>query len=78
MIVWQVWYTEIRRKDGMLHKIVSEYAKRIYAYLEKTPRDTKLCISQLIIIRILNFLDSFYLQYMGWINPNNHLTLLSL
>ncbi len=27
-----------------LHKIVSEYAERIYAYMEKTPRATKLCI----------------------------------
>jgi hypothetical protein len=35
-----------------VHKIFSEYAERIYAYTEKTPRDTKLCISQLIIIQI--------------------------
>ena len=28
-----------------VNKIVSEYAERIYAYLEKTPRATKLCIS---------------------------------
>jgi hypothetical protein len=33
-------------------KILSEYAKRIYAYIEKTPRDTKLCIFQLLIIQI--------------------------
>jgi hypothetical protein len=26
-----------------VHKIVSEYAARIYTYMEKTPRDTKLC-----------------------------------
>jgi hypothetical protein len=26
-----------------VHKIVSEYAERIYAYMEKTPRATKLC-----------------------------------
>ena len=38
-----------------VHKIVSEYAERIYAYMEKTPRATKQCISRLIIIRILNF-----------------------
>ncbi len=37
-----------------------------------------MCISQLIIIRILNFLDSFSLYYMGWIVLKNHLTLLSL
>ncbi len=34
-----------------------EYTERIYAYMEKTqrdswPRDIKVCISQLIIIRI--------------------------
>jgi hypothetical protein len=38
-----------------VHKIVSEYAERIYAYMEKTPRVTKLCISRLIIIRIKIF-----------------------
>ncbi len=31
-----------------VHKIVSKYAERIYAYIEKTPRDTKLSISELI------------------------------
>ncbi len=25
-----------------VHKVVSEYAERIYAYMEKTPRDKKL------------------------------------
>jgi hypothetical protein len=43
----------------------SEYEKRIYAYMEKTPRDTKLCISQLIIMQ--TFYLFRYLQYMGWI-----------
>ncbi len=38
-----------------VHKIVSEYAERLYAYMEKKPRATKLCISQLIIIQILKF-----------------------
>jgi hypothetical protein len=47
-------------------KIVSEYAKKNYAYMEKTPRDTKLCISQLIIIQILNFFNSYYLHYSIW------------
>jgi hypothetical protein len=32
-----------------VHKIVSKYAETIYAYMEKTPRDTKLWISHLII-----------------------------
>jgi len=62
-----------------VHKIVSEYAKRIFAYMEKTPRDTKLCMSQLIKIKILNFFNSFYLHYsIWWIKPKNLLTLLSL
>ncbi len=34
-----------------VHKIVSEYAERIYAYMEKTPRDTKLCILYLHLMR---------------------------
>ncbi len=42
-----------------VHKIFSEYAERIYAYIEKTPRDTNLCISQLIIKQILNFFRFF-------------------
>jgi hypothetical protein len=33
------------------------------------PKDIKVCISRLIIIGILHFLDSFYLHYMGWIKP---------
>jgi hypothetical protein len=27
-----------------VHKIISEYIERIYAYIEKMPRDTKLLI----------------------------------
>jgi hypothetical protein len=37
-------------------KIVSEYAERLYASMEKTPRSSKLCISQLIIIFLLSTL----------------------
>ncbi len=48
-----------------VNKIISEYAERIYAYMEKTPRDTKLCISQLIIIRIFIFFR-FFLSYTIW------------
>jgi hypothetical protein len=33
-----------------VNKIVSEYADRIYAYMEKKPRDTKLMISWLIMV----------------------------
>jgi hypothetical protein len=28
-----------------VHRVVSEYAERIYAHIERTPRDTKLGIS---------------------------------
>jgi len=50
-----------------VHKIFSEYAERIYAYIEKTSRDTKLCtdISQLIIIQILNFFGFFLSSLYG-------------
>jgi hypothetical protein len=47
--------------------------KNLYLLYKNTPRDIKVCISQLIIIRIL-----FYLHYMEWIKPKNHLPLLSL
>jgi hypothetical protein len=33
-----------------VNKIVSEYAKRIYAYMAKTPRDTKLLIKKILSI----------------------------
>jgi hypothetical protein len=38
-----------------VHEIVSKYAERIIAYMEKTPRNTKLCITHLLI----------YIHYMG-------------
>jgi hypothetical protein len=49
-----------------VNRIVSQYVERIYAdmekmqrdsftYQENTPRDIKVCISQLIIIQILIF-----------------------
>jgi molecular chaperone GrpE (heat shock protein) len=42
-----------------LHKIVSEYAKRIYADMKKTQRDTELRTSRLIMAQPENFLRSF-------------------
>jgi hypothetical protein len=36
--IWRIW------------RIVSEYAERIYAYMEKMQRDTKLRISWLIVV----------------------------
>jgi hypothetical protein len=41
-------YGEFRVVCGI--QIVSEYAEKIYVYMEKTQRDTKLLISHLIII----------------------------
>ncbi len=52
--------------------------KRLLANYPNTPRDIKVCISQLIIIRILKFSDSLYLHYMGWVKPKNHLTTVPL
>jgi hypothetical protein len=54
-----------------VHKFVSEYAERLYVYMEKTPR------SQLIIIQILIFLR-FLLSTLYGMDYKNHLTLLSL
>jgi hypothetical protein len=58
-----------------IHKIVSEYTERIYAYIEKTQRYTKLRISR--YLNNGNF-DSFFLYKMGRIKQKNHFTLLSL
>jgi hypothetical protein len=55
--------------------IVSEYTKKIYAYMEKTPRDTKLRISWLVMVRHEIVLDSYFLYKMGRIKPKNHFTL---
>ncbi len=66
---------KIRGKNLCIHGVD---AKRLLTYSPNMPNDINLCLSQLIIIRILNFLDSFCLHYMGWIMPKNHLTLLSL
>ncbi len=48
-----------------------EDAKRLLTYSPNTPKDIKVCLSWLIIIRILIFLDSFYLHYMERIKPKN-------
>ncbi len=61
-----------------VHKIVSEYAEKIYAYLEKTQRDTKLRISRFVMVQHENLLDLYFLYKMGWIKPKNHFTILSL
>ncbi len=43
-------YGEFRVVCGAVHKIFSEYAERIYAYIEKTPRDIKLCTSDSLLL----------------------------
>ncbi len=68
-------FKRIRRIRGKNLCVHGEDAK---TYSPNTPKDIKVCLSWLIIIRILHFLDSFYLHYMGWTKPKNHLTLLSL
>jgi hypothetical protein len=40
-----------------VHKLISEYVERIYAYMEKTQRDTKLGISLLIMVPHEFFLE---------------------
>jgi hypothetical protein len=46
-----------------VHKIVLEYAERIYEYMEKTPRDTKLRIFWLIMVRYeIYFRSLLYIQ----------------
>ncbi len=44
-----------------VNKIVSEYAERICVYMEKTQRDTKLRIYQLIMVQHEIFLDPYFL-----------------
>jgi hypothetical protein len=56
----------MRGKNLCVH---GEDAKRILAYSPNTPKDIKVCIYRLIIIQMLKILDSFYLNYMGWIKP---------
>jgi hypothetical protein len=71
-------FKSIGRICGKNLCIHEEDAKRLLAYSPNTPKDIKVCVSRLIQIQTLNFLYSFYLHYMGWIEPKNHLTLLSL
>jgi hypothetical protein len=60
-----------------VHKIVSEYAERICVHGEDAKSHKTVYISVNINTNFI-FLDSFYLHYIGWIKPKNHLTLLSL
>jgi hypothetical protein len=66
-------FWRVRGKNLCVH---GEDAKRLLAYSPNTPKEIKVCISRLIIMRIKNILDSFQIHYMGWFKPKNHLTLL--
>ena len=59
----------MRGKNLCVH---GEDAKILLAYSPNTPKDIKVCIYSLIIIRMLKYLDSFYLHYMGLIKPKQH------
>jgi len=48
-------FKRIRRTPGKNLSVQGEEAKRLLAYSPNTPRDIKVCISPLIIIRILIF-----------------------
>ncbi len=71
-------FNRVRKIRGKNLCAYGEHAKSLSAYSLTMPRVIKVCISQLILMRISKFLDSFYLHCMGWIKPKNHLTLLSL
>ncbi len=67
MAIWgYLRYTKSLRMRGKYLNAFGEYAERIYAYMEKTPRDIKVCIYPLIIIKILINLRFF-------LNPNPNL-----
>ncbi len=51
-------YGKFRVVCGTVHKIASEYAEKIYAYMERILRDTKLRKSWLIMVRPENFFRS--------------------
>ncbi len=53
-------------KLSAVHKIVKDYPERIYAYMEKTLRDTKLRISRLIMVQHELFLDFYCLYKVGF------------
>jgi hypothetical protein len=68
----------IRRMRGKNLCVHGEDTKRILAYSPNTPKDIKVCISQLIIIQILKFLGFFLSKLYVMDEAKNHLTLLSL
>jgi hypothetical protein len=71
---------------GKYLNVFGEYAERIYAYVHgedakrllpyspNTPRDKKLSISQLTMVRHEILSDPYFLYNMGWIKPKNYFT----
>jgi hypothetical protein len=60
------------------HRIVSEYAERIYAYIDKTQRDTKLSISRLLMVKHETLCISLISKQDGLDKAKNHFTLRAL
>ncbi len=58
-------FKHIRRMRGKNLCVHGEYAKRLLTYSLYTPKDIKVYLSGLVIIRILILLYSFYLHYMA-------------
>jgi hypothetical protein len=58
-------------------KIVSEYAERIYAYMEKTQRYIKRGYLGIYWSNMKILFDPLFLWKMGWMKPKNNFTLLS-
>jgi hypothetical protein len=54
-------------QHGMRLHAIGECAKRLLAHSPTALSELKPCISQEIIIQNEKKLDSFYLDYMGWI-----------
>jgi hypothetical protein len=95
--VYSYIFTRIWRIQGKCSSVYGEYGEfrvvcstqnrfrirrnNLRIDVEDGARDTKLCISQLIIIQIIIFyiLSIYTIAYnRGWIKSKNHLTLLSL
>ncbi len=68
--------TLLRR--GMTLHAIGECAKRLLVHSPTALSELKSRISQEIIIQNEKKNYSFYLDFMGWIKTQNHLTLLSL
>jgi hypothetical protein len=65
-------------RRGMRLSAIGECAQRLLGLSPTALSELKPRISQEIIIQNEKKLDSFYLEYMGWIKTKNHLMLLSL